>query len=516
MASWAKAPCGRDQLILFATTIDDRIPEDDPVRIFHEILSQMDWREWEAYYVLVVGQPPIHPRVLASLILYGLTCGIRSGRDLEEACVRRVDFMWLSEDRRVDHATLCQFRTRFGSELKALYRQVLELSMRVGLVSLNQVMLDGTKVLANSSRHGTASVKTLEQRLAALSVEIEEQFAAAAAADKQEDGLFGKDRTPSRLPPVLAELKNRQVRLQKAVAAARRKAASGVKRAKVPVADPDSSVAPNKDGGFAPNYTPMLAVDAEAGMIVGEEVLDGHDESEAPVPMVEAIRLNTGQTPEQLVADSAFSSGPNLQALADGGVEAFIPSATRTDRDDNPARRERLAEPVPAADRQRLPVDLSTKRLCRTAFIFDAAGNCYWCPMGRRLAFEKHHSIKRRKHVIEYDRYRCKACGGCELSGRCLSPKASSRYINRDRHEPLREAMDARLRSASGQAVYRQRAPVAEGLIGVIKSRLGVRQFLLRGLTKVRTELTWLATACNLRILMRRWSSVKPHAASLG
>jgi transposase len=514
MASWAKAPCGRDQLILFATTMDDRVPEDDPVRIFHEILSQMDWREWESYYVLVVGQPPIHPRVLASLILYGMTCGIRSSRRLEEACVRRVDFMWLSEDRRVDHSTLCQFRTRFGSELKALYRQLLELSMRVGLVSLNQVMLDGTKVLANSSRHGTASVGTLEQRLAALSVEIEEQFAAAAAADKSEDGLFGKDGTPSRLPRVLVDLKDRQGRLKKAFAAARAKAERGVKRPKAPVADPDSSVSPNKDGGFAPNYTPMLAVDAEAGMIVAADVLDGHDESEAPVPMVEAIRENTGQVPEQLLADSGFNSGPNLQALADQEVEAFIPSASRTDREDNPARRERLDESVPAADRERLPLDLSTKRLCRTAFIFDAAGNCYWCPMGQRLAFWKHQSIQRRKRVIEYDRYRCKACAGCELAERCLSPKASSRCINRDRHEPLREAMDARLRSASGKAVYRQRAPVVEGRIGVIKSPMGVRQFLLRGLAKVRTEWTWLTTACNLSILMRRWSSVKSRASS--
>jgi hypothetical protein len=171
---------------------------------------------------------------------------------------------------------------------------------------------------------------------------------------------------------------------------------------------------------------------------------------------------------------------------------------------------------VPAADRERLPLDLSTKRLCRTAFIFDAAENCYWCQMGRRLAFWRHQSVQRRKRVIEYDRYRCKACAGCELTERCLSPKASRRYINRDRHEPLREAMDARLRSVSGKAVYRQRAPVAEGRIGVIKSRLGVRQFLLRGLENVRTEWTWLATACNLRILMRRWSSVKPRAASLG
>ena len=514
MAGWAQAPCGRDQLILFATTIDDRIPDDDPVRVFHEILSHVDWRSWETHYVLVHGQPPIPPRVLASLILYGLTCGVRSSRRLEQACLRRVDFMWLSEDRRIDHATFCHFRNRFGRELKALYRQVLELSMRMGLVSLNEVMLDGTKVLASSSRHGTASVGTLEQRLAALSAQIEEQFAAAEAADQEEDTLFGPQRTGHRLPRELADLKRRQERLQQALQAAQRKADQGAKVAKVPVADPDASVAPNKDGGFAPNYTPVVAVDGESGMIVAEDVLDGHDESEATVPAVEAIQQNTGHMPKQLLADSAFNSGPNLQALEAKKVEALIPSASRTDAEDNPARRERLDQPVPAEQWEKLPVDRSTHRLCRTAFIFDAAHDCYWCPMGKKLAFEKSLSKKRRKGQIRYDRYRCQGCGGCGLAARCIPKKAAGRCIDRDGHEPLREAMDARLRSPRGRAAYRRRAPVVEGTIGVIKSTLGLRQFLLRGLQKVRTEWTWMTTACNLRTLMRLWPQPQFQAAA--
>jgi transposase len=69
MAYWAKAPIPREQMVLIATTLDDRIPDDQVVRVFAEILGSYDWSAWEAYYHQGIGQPPIHPRVLASVWL---------------------------------------------------------------------------------------------------------------------------------------------------------------------------------------------------------------------------------------------------------------------------------------------------------------------------------------------------------------------------------------------------------------------------------------------------------------
>ena len=92
----------------------------------------------------------IHPRVMAGFILYGLSLGIRSSRKLEDAAANRLDFIGLLEGRVPDHATICKFRTQFGGQIKGLFKQVGRVAMNLGLVSLNQVMLDGTDIKANN------------------------------------------------------------------------------------------------------------------------------------------------------------------------------------------------------------------------------------------------------------------------------------------------------------------------------------------------------------------------------
>ena len=95
MNYWAKAPMDRNQMALFSPTLDSWIPADHPVRLFDEILSRLDWSSWESHYFGCVGQPPIHPRILASVILYGMSIGMRSSRSFERACANSIDFLWL-------------------------------------------------------------------------------------------------------------------------------------------------------------------------------------------------------------------------------------------------------------------------------------------------------------------------------------------------------------------------------------------------------------------------------------
>ena len=143
MSGWNQAPLSRDQILLFRETLGDRIPADHSVRLMAEILDELNWSSWERGYVLVAGQPPIHPKIVAGAVLYGLTHGIRSSRRLEWACGHAVDFMWLVEGRTIDHSTFCGFRTRFKKELKELFRQIGRVAMGMGLLSLNQTALDG-------------------------------------------------------------------------------------------------------------------------------------------------------------------------------------------------------------------------------------------------------------------------------------------------------------------------------------------------------------------------------------
>ncbi|MFO1042901.1 MAG: transposase [Planctomycetaceae bacterium] len=118
---WSDAPERRDQIVLFPTRLDEVVGGSHCVRLLDEILSQLDWSNWEKSYVLHRGQPPIHPRVMASILLYGLMKGVRSSRALEESLSFRLDFRWLAEGRSIDHTTLSKFRQAHTVALRDLF-----------------------------------------------------------------------------------------------------------------------------------------------------------------------------------------------------------------------------------------------------------------------------------------------------------------------------------------------------------------------------------------------------------
>jgi transposase len=527
MGYWAEAPLPRDQLLLIPKSLGECVPPDHPVRLFDEILSSLDWSAWERHYCQVAGQPAIPPRVVAGAILYGMSHGLRSSRRIEWACTSAVDFIWLVEGRQIDHSTLCGFRTRFEGELKDLFRQMGRLAMGMGLIRLNQVALDGTRVRANSSRHATASARTLEERLAALDEQIAAMFAQAAETDSGETDLFGDSCSPSHLPRELADLKRRQEALAKALAVVRKKEAKRAategedknqkKPAKVPVADAESEIQPNKEGGYAPNHLPTAAVDGTCGMIVDAEVITDSSEPEAVIPTVERIEESFGKRPEQLLADTGFGTGNNLTDLAALGVEAFVPPEGAKVQKDNPALRADPAQPVPEGDWAKLPRRPQTQKLDRSAFLYDSQADCYWCPMGRKLEWDQTKEKERQAGEDSiYEVYRCRDCAGCGLARDCLAGSAKSRMVSRDQHEDLREAALARLSTEEGRRIYGRRAWMAETPYAFIKTVMGLRQFLLRGLDKVRMEWRWACTAYNLRKLVKIVAALRARPVMAG
>ena len=556
MSGWAKPKLDRDQAMLFSPTLDAMLSEDHPVRLFEEMLRTLyDWSAWESQYVLVSGQPPIHPRVLAGAILYGMSRRLRSSRQLEDACINRMDFLWLTEGRQIDHSTFAGFRTKFEEELKGLFKGLCRGAMKLGMILLSQTGLDGTKIRANSSRHGTAGEETLRKRLAEMDGEVERLMRSWSSADRAEDGLFGGEGTPNRLPRELADWKRRQKRLQEALEAAGRKSAGSSegdgeacgsgreepesagqeagepkdakaagqgkgkgkksKKVRVPVADPQSTVQPNKEGGWSPNYVPQALVDGAEGLIVGTEVLSEPDEGSVTLGLVDAASETLGKKPGQLLADGAYGSGANLSGLDTRGVEALIPvsrAAAATEPGQNPAERSDPRDPVAEEDWGRLPRNRRSKKLDRTAFVYDGAGDCYWCPLGHRLGFVG--TQDKGRGGGEYRLYRCGACGGCGLSGQCVGSRTGYRTVFRDEYEPLREAAEGRLSSEAGRAAYRRRSWIAETPFAVIKGLWGIRQFLLRGLKKVKTEWLWVCTAYNLNKMVGKVARLR--AASAG
>lgn len=517
---WADAAVERDRARIYCPTLDAMIAPDDPVRLVDEVLGEIDWSGWEAEYPRRKGQPPIHPRHVAAAILYGLYRGIRSTRRLEEACRYRLDFMWLVEGRRIDHTTFSKFRTKFEKPLKDLFRQIGRVAMTLGMITLGEVAFDGTRVKANNSRYKTRTAETLEEKLQLLDQLFEQLMQQQQTA---EDGNADLG-SPTHLPETLADLEQRRAKIAEALEKAREadeaRRLQGVDPAKnpaqIPSTDPDSKVMPNKEGGYAPNYTPVATTDGHLGFIVDVDVLAEVSESGAAAESVDRIEATFGAKPEKFLTDAGNNSGQVMQQMEERGVEFYAPASSMQPQPGDPAYREDPTQPVPEAQWAELPRN-NQGQLDKSNFIYVPEDDEYRCPMGHAMPFEKTKPDERRGVRIQRRVYRCANCAGCPLIQLCVSGKSQrGRTITRDEYEEVRERTAARMATAEARQLYNQRPRIAETTFGILKAIMGIRQFLLRGLGKVRIEWMWAATSFNLIKLVRQIAKLRAQAAQSG
>ena len=515
---WAKPAFGREQAVLFPESLDGAIRQDHPVRFLDELLSQLDWSKFEGRYHESRGRAAIPPRYLAAIILYGTMCRIRSSRAMENAIGLRLDFRWLADGHSMDHTTLSEFRREFAAERKDLFVQANQLARALSGLTLRQLAFDGTRIRANNRRSGSRSVEALEKQLEAeqtqadtkeeLEREFDENDAEIEKEDSQEELV---------LPPVLTDPNKRSAEMAKAVAKLKRMKAAGEKLPKrIPVTDPDSRITPNKEGGFAPNYTPTATVDADSGLIVDGDVIPHTDEERHLLPTVDRVTQTYGTKPEGMSADGAFGNGANLEGMETRGIDFYSPMA---DPQVNPAKRTDPTQPVPPEQWSQLPTCRVKNRdgkmqdqLQKSTFIYDETNDCYWCPNGQKLVRIRMTSQRNAYgERVHESRYKADAanCAGCPLKDRCIqananAKKAPAREIGRDQYEKSRDRHKERMATDKAKKAYRRRCAVAERPFAVIKQQFGARQFLLRGEEKVKNEWGWLILAFNLREMTGR------------
>ena len=518
---WAKAPMPRDQIALFSPTLDDAIGEDHPVRLFDEIVRALDWSAWVVPCSEHSGRPPIHPRILAGIILYGLMQRIRSSRMLEYMCGHNLDFLWLAEGHRPDHSTLSGFRKESRQALKDLFRRIGRLAMGMGLVRLGEVAFDGTRIKANASRYQTWTAAKVEAALAELDALFERMMAEADQADAAtQEGLFPAE-AGRHLPGELASLERRREKLRELQSClqtldeSRRKAGKDPQKnpAQLPKADADSRLMPNKEGGHAANYTPLAAADVSSDWIVDCEVVADPNEHPETLPTVDRIADTFGKKPQAFTADTAHGTGENLAGMEKRGVTFYTPLESSLPQAGNPACREDPSQPVAEADWAKLPRN-PQKQLDKSCFVYEQKADRYRCPMGRTLQFVGTEKDTRNGQKVEVRLYRSASCENCPLATECRAPKARrNRTIHRDVYEPLREAMFARMQTPEGKARYASRMHGAETPFARAKGMLGVRQFLLHGLENVRTEWRWVCTALNMKKLLQAVAALRARLA---
>ena len=220
---------------------------------------------------------------------------------MEEALRVRLGFLWLVEGRSIDHTTLSLFRKAHPEALKDLFIQIGLVARELGHVTLSQLAFDGTRMRANSRRSGTRKVADLVEARAALAAkfaELQAKAEAQDAADDAEERLVGQANADqldhdsldgATIAKQLAKIQRQMAALDAAMAeVARVKTAGETVPKHIPLTDPQARVTPNKDGGFAPNYTPLATVDVASGMIVACDVIAMTNEEHHLVPQVKA------------------------------------------------------------------------------------------------------------------------------------------------------------------------------------------------------------------------------------
>lgn len=509
MGYWAREPLVREQMVLIATSLDDRIPDDHAVRVVAEILESYDWSSWEDRYDGKRGQPPIHPSVLASVWLYALRRGVRSSRKLEYMIAHNIDFMWLARGHTPDHTTLSEFRSKFAKELKGLFRHVVRVAMAAGLLELVDVASDGTRVKASNSRYQTWTAEKIAAALEELSQEFEKTLAESQSADAHDDGMgtVSVDKVPAELAQIAerrAHLKAIQQRLHEADAARKKDGIDPKKSpAQIPKHDTDAKVLPNKEGGYAPNYTPFVTTEGRGGFLVDATVIGSNIEHAELLPSLDRVIETCGEKPDHALADGAFATGPNIVGMQEREIEFFSNLPMPADAT-NPAIRSDLTQPVAEADRPQLPISPHTKRLDKACFVYDETADLYYCPQGQPLAFEETKSETKQGERTSWRVYRCPTCDGCPLKPNCVSDtNKGGRTISRDEYAADREAFARKMQTEPAQKIYDQRMRIGETPFALIKQIMGLRQFLLRGLEKVKLEWLWTCTAVNLDKLAR-------------
>lgn len=526
MTRWAVPPEDRHQMVLYSRQLDDVVRAEHPVRLLDEILSRIPWEKWEVGYDAHRGQPAIHPRVVAGVLLHGLMTGIRSSRRLEEALVERFDFRWLAEGRTIDHTTISEFRRGFGTELKDLFVQVALIAREMELLPLTRLAFDGTRIKANNRRSGTrtpAELQKIRDELSQKYIALEKQ---AAEEDARQKELFPEGEKERKLPRELADVGRRRDKIDQALAALAQaeKAGEAIPK-RVPLTDPQCRVSPNKEGGFAPNYTPLATVDVDTGFIVAADVIPMTNEEQYLLAAVDDVREQFGleQAPPGMLADGLLSTGPILAGLEERGVTMYSPVA---ECPDNPALRDDPRQPVPPEQWAKLPTKMvkphgskePQKQLERAAFVYDAEQNCYWCPQGKALPYQTTTSQMRSGVRIYRARYQAEAtvCADCPLRALCTQGGTKTREISRDQFEDHRERLAERMATPEAKEIYKKRRHPGERPFAVIKQQFGARQFLLRGIEQVKMEWRWLTIAFNLKLLLGRWrlrSATAPPAA---
>ncbi len=436
----------RDTGFLLPPSVDEWLPEKHLARFVVEVIDGLDLSAMSKSY-RESGSASYHPALLLGIVVYGYATGVFSSRKLERATYDSVAFRFIAANEHPDHDTIAAFRRRFLKQIEALFVQVLLLAREMGMLKMGAVGLDGTKIHANANRNSALSYEHAGKIEAQLKAEVAELMAKAEAADKADipDGMSIPD-----------ELARREERLRK-LAEARAKIEARAKErferewaeyeAKIAARAAKTAASGKKPGGKPPALP-----------------------AEGPRP-TDQINLTDEDSRIMPMAGGGFEQCYNAQAAVEAGsllvVVADVVQAPNDKQQVEPMLDKIGALPDELGEPETLLADNGYFSAANVAAC-EAAGIDPLIAMGR----QSHHP---------------------SLDERFAAPPPAQ-----ETPTPV-EAMAHRLQAPEGKKLYALRKHTPEPVFGIIKSVLGFRQFLLRGLDNVRGEWSIVTMAWNMK-----------------
>jgi transposase len=431
-----------DEMQLLPPSVQDYVARDHVSRLIVALVREsLDLSAIAGSYTSGLGQPPFDPRMMTALLLHGYASGLYSSRRIAKACVERADFMMMAAGDPPDFRTISEFRRRHLKALAALFVQVLKLAETAGLVKLGHVALDGTKIKANASKHKAMSYARMKKREAELKAEVDRWLASAEAADAEEDKLYGNKRGDE-MPDWVADKQKRLEKIREAKAAleAQTKAAAAEETRRRAEAEAKRKAEGRKRSGKPP-APPRAEPDGQAQ------------------------RNFTDPESRILKTKDGYIQGYNAQAAVDGTAQIIVAHGLTQGMSDQD-------QLVPLMDGIEDNLGRQPKEASADAGYLSEANL-------QALADRE--------------------IGAYIASGRAKHPDKAKRTIT----GPLTRAMRDKLRRAGWRSRYRLRKQIVEPVFGQIKQARGFRQFLLRGIDKVKAEWALICTAHNLTKLAR-------------
>jgi len=429
-----------DQALLLPPSVHDFVPAGHLSRFVVALVTEeLDLSAILASYKGEKGQPPYHPAMMVALLLYAYAVGIYSSRRIAKACIERVDFMAIVALDAPDFRTTSEFRRRHLVALSALFVQVLKLCEQAGLVKLGHVALDGTKINANASKHKAMSYERMKKREPELQAEVDGWLKAAEAADAAEDAAFGVDRRGDEMPDWVADKQARlaKIRQAKAELEAEAKAKAAAEQA-----------AREKKNGDK--------------LRPGRKAVPP---SEVPEP--KAQRNFTDPDSRILKTKDGYIQGYNAQAAVDAQEQIIVAHTLSNNGNDQ-------AQLAPLLDATKANLGRNPD---------EASADAGYCSAANLRTL-----IRRR-------------IKGYIATGRQKHGTKSATGKRSVKPGSLLARMNIRLKRGGHRSRYRLRKQVVEPVFGQIKQARGFRQFLLRGIDKVKAEWAMICTAHNLRKL---------------